>query len=134
MLTINPIEIHDESNVRIGTRYKIAGELHYGIEEENIKEITSLLEKVEKDYLADVIAFDFIKLNHWDSLGIRAVVPSLLKLNEILTKKERVLIGIIGDIDSDIYAALKDKYPDISDDKLPWYPDVEKFMDVVLTT
>ena len=132
MLTIEQIDIFNKEKINIGKKYKIIGEIRYGIDENKMEELSSLLLDVEQNYLADVIVFDLIELQRWDSLGIRAFIPTLLELNKILAQKGRVLISIIGDINSDIYAAAKDKHPDISETSLPWYSCFDSFMDVVL--
>ena len=127
MLTLDSEHILSDEKINIGKVYKISGEIRYGIDSGNLEPLIQLMEKIKKEYLSDVIVFNLTELKRWDSLGVRVIIPIILKLNEKLEKKGRNPIGIIGNIDSDLYIAAKDKYPDISPANLPWYSSYDDF-------
>ena len=128
MLQLNFKHILNDEKISIGKRYEISGEIRYGIKSDDLKPLFQIMENIDKEYLSEVIVFDLTQLTRWDSLGIRTIIPNILKLNEKLEKKGRSLIGIIGDENSDLYAAAKDKHPDISQENLPWYPSYDEFL------
>lgn len=128
MLKIDKKDIYNNDKISIGNRYIFTGEIKYGIEPKEVETVKSYINEIKDQFLTEVIVLDFSNLKRWDSLGIREVVPPIIELNEQLSKKGRTLIGIIGDRKSDIYAAAKDKHPDISEDVLPWFQSYEDFV------
>lgn len=127
MFTLEPKDIRNESGINIGKRYEFIGEIKYGIDDKEIEKLSSRMTNIRQEALSDLIIFDFTKLKRWDSLGIRAVVPAVLEINKMLSQKGRTLLSVIGNIKADIYAAAKDKHPEISQDNFPWYDSFEDF-------
>lgn len=127
MFELSTEYILNDEKINVGKVYKIFGEITYGIKTDELEYLKKAIKNIETEYLSDIIVFDLMGLRRWDSLGIRAVIPSVLKLNEILAQKGRSLIGIIGDANSDLYAAMKDKHPDVSSENLPWYSNYDEF-------
>lgn len=128
MFKIETASILDKKSIKVGTRYKIIGEVRYGVREDEFKKLLDAMEVVKEKYLSEVILFDLTELKRWDSLGLRAVIPVVLKLNKSLLSKRRLLIGIIGDVESGLYIAMKGKHPEVTDADLPWYATYEEFL------
>ena len=128
MFKVTIDNIFNDEDISVGKIYKITGEIRYGIKDEKIKELMSLVEQIENQSRSDVIVLDFTELQRWDSLGIRVVVPKILEINEHLIKKGRLPITVIGDSNSDLYSAMRDKYPDIPNSRFPWYDTFEDFV------
>ena len=121
MFQVSESLLFDDKKINIGKKFKIIGEIRYGVAGEKFDDLLKVMEKIKVEYLSNVIIFDFSELKRWDSLGIRAIVPIILDLNQKLKRKGRMLISVVGDKEADTYAAVKDKYPDISDEIIPWH-------------
>ena len=126
MFQVSHSLLFDDKKISIGKKFKIVGEIRYGVEGGKFDDLLKVMEKIKVEYLSSVIIFDFSELKRWDSLGIRAVIPVILDLNEKLKLKGRTLIGVIGDKEADTYAAVKDKYPDMSDEIIPWHKNYDE--------
>ena len=128
MLSIKKQDIYNSDNINIGKKYIFSGEIRYGTSPENIRMLQKEIAEIKEQSLSEVIVLDFLKLKRWDSLGINQIVSPILSINDDLKKRGRILIGIICDTATDIYATAKDKYPDLSNETLPWYGSHEDFL------
>lgn len=133
MFTYEKTKLIDQSKIHIGYVYKFIGEIIYGIDENNIRDLEHIMKDLDEDCKNQIIIFDLTRLEQWDSLGVSNVVGKSLKINTNLKKKGRTLISCIGNKDYDIYRAVIDKYTlkRINHD-LPWFASVEDFLDSLM--
>lgn len=125
-------QIHDiinSKNISVGKKISAIGFLRRGAPAEEIVAVEKEIAKVKDWYLSELVILDFSQLEELDSIGIRNTIPHIITYNKELIKKGRFPISIIGNKDSDVFYAVKDKFPDENlDNVLPWYPSEEAYI------
>ncbi len=127
-------KVFDNENVQVGYIYKIIGTFVYGAPVSTVEKIREQMAKLKDIALTDLVAIDTTELKRWDSLGVTSVIKPIVDANQQLIKKGRAAIYLIGDLNTDKFKAVKDKYPQFNSTAvLPWSPSVEKWKHTVLS-
>lgn len=132
MFTVKDQIISDKNGIGVGHEIILEGELRRGMPVQKIQELQKLEEKIAELSKTDIIALNVSSVSIWDSLGIFNLLDDVVKkINPDLLKRKKHPISIIGDINSDNFLAVRDKYPESGTEVLPWYRDVKGFLSKV---
>ncbi|HAB50995.1 MAG: hypothetical protein A2381_12305 [Bdellovibrionales bacterium RIFOXYB1_FULL_37_110] len=121
--------IVNSKQIPVGKKIIVTGYFRRGAPSSEIVAVEKEFSRVRSWYLDELVLIDFTKLQELDSIGIRNTIPLIITFNKELIKKKRFPISIIGNINSDIYNAVKDKFSDENlTTLLPWYENEEKYL------
>lgn len=121
--------ISNSVGINIGFEIVLHGELIFGSTEKELEEAKRLSSEIVQLSDTEVVAINLLDFDEWHSVGVVAIVGSVLDLNKKLLSEKRVPVSFIGDRAKDYFDAVKDKFLEDNDtDRLPWFQSLQDFL------
>ena len=120
--------LKDSTNVPVGTKYLLEGEIGYGTEVNELQKLKEEFDNLTELVLSDAVIIDVTNLVYWDSLALRSIFPQIIEVNRNSNKRGTLPVSFIGSTETDVYDAASERFIESGSDIIPWYPSVPQYL------